>query len=176
MDARWRALFQRHPLGEKLGMVADVGNARRLFAPVKHRAAYIYCDVPAAALVAGGLFYSPPPGGAVVTAVHFGTGGGASEGRSGLIDLATWNAATWGVIGGMTIEPLWPDRPLRGDAQPIQAMGIGDLARSALPSSRDCEVEVMPGNVFVLALTAANIIAECAILVHEFIGDDDLNT
>jgi len=174
----WREkLFQRNPLRRELAPVADVGNARRLFAPPMHAGGFFYIEVPAAALVAGGGFYTPPVGGAVVTAVHFGTDAGVvSAARLGLFDADAWQLENWGEVGATTNCPIWRERPLKGTVTPIQALGVGDLAAmGAIPIAQQVEIQVMPGSVFVFLSTLANTLAEHAIYVHEHFTDGDMN-
>jgi hypothetical protein len=164
-------LLKRVPIADDLALTLSV----RDWYPVKRRAAMAYCDVPAAALVAGGFVYYPPPGGArIKSCLVAGDNGSPGTWRWGLATIAA--IATSGSVSGETVRPVWSDAGLRGQFEAFQFFGIGDLSgANAAGMVAYPDIEVFPPNIFIAALTGDNAIAEGYLHVEEYLaGDEEL--
>jgi len=165
-------VLKRAPLRDDLALTLSTDG---LYAPVKRRAAFCYCDVPALALTAGGFVYYPPSSGAVVRACGVnGDNGAPSTWRFGLGVIA--DIALSSQAGTPVIRPVWPDAPLAGQFEQFQFNGIGDLSGAlAAGTIAYPNVPVMPGNIFIAALTGDALIAEGFLFVEEFLnGNEEL--
>jgi hypothetical protein len=140
---------------------------------VKRRAAFCYADVPALALVAGGFVYYPPAGGARIVACGVnGDNLAPATWRFGLATIA--DIATSSQAGGQTIRPVWPDAPLAGQFEAFHFTGIGDLSGAlAAGTIAYPNVPVMPGNIFIAALTGDAAIAEGFCFVEEYVDGNE---
>lgn len=168
-------LLKRMPIRDELALtLASDG----LYAPVKRRAAFVSVDEPAVVVLRSGFVYLPPQQGAIVRWVSMRQdAGGASPWKFGLMTqaaLAATGSAETATVP--VIVPVWPDAPLLGVVRgynflfPIGSL-TGDLTPEAAPFP--CDLVVMPGNVFVVTPTNANINGEGAIYVEEFVNGDE---
>jgi hypothetical protein len=162
-------VLKRSPLRDDLVLTLATDG---LYAPIKRRASFITFDVPAAALVAGGLVYYAPSGGAIIRSCHVSPDAGASPWRFGLREIA--DIAVSAAAGGQRSIPVWPDAPLRGQFEAFQFFGIGDMSGGVAQGTVAYpNLVVMPPNIFVIALVTANLVAEGYVHVEEFLGGDE---
>lgn len=163
-------VLKRSPLRDDLVLTLATNG---LYAPIKRRAAFITFDVPAAALVAGGIVYYPPASGAVVRwCTCNGDNGLPGTWRFGLRNIG--DIATSGAAGAQDVRAVWPDAPLRGQFEAFQFFGVGDMSGAlAAGTIAYPDLVVMPGNIFCAAMTADNVIAEGSLYVEEFIDGDE---
>lgn len=163
--------LKRQPLREDLALTLDV---ERYYTPIKRRAAVIYADVPAGgALITGGLIYFPPPQGARVRWCSM-SAEGASQWRFGI--LLTADLSTSAFSNNAGIRNIHADAPILGRAECWQFFGIGDMVANLEQGHVEYpDLLVFPPNIFVLATTVDNLVAEGAAYIEEFLnGDEDL--
>jgi hypothetical protein len=142
--------------------------------PSKCRAAVINFDVPGAALVASGVVYRPPAAGAVIAhASMTADAEAASQWRWQLTTEAALVTST--PAGNVSTRPLWPGGgyDITGVAQGYQFFGIGDGVKHAQGIPLETPVLVIPGNLFIMALTLANLQGEGGFMVYEFLNPDE---
>lgn len=165
-------ILRRNPVGQETAFTQD---SAALFAPTKRRNCYFRGSTPAAALVASGFTLFPPPQGCLVKRVSCFPAAGASSWRYMLVLPA--DLGTGGASGGpQQNRPWWPDAPPRTVLENWQHFGLtgeGTMLNSGELATP--YIVVNPGNLFMAALTTANVGAFWSCDVEEFIaGDEDL--